>query len=88
MLPLPRISVHRNDVHPWHGQPGWDRMYLFAVSEKELKGMIVDAQKKLWKAWIVGGWSETPEGKQIAAAVMYKPHGVTDAWEDHPCPKL
>ena len=66
------VTVERDLVHPWSGTPGWDRLTLRALSIDRLSALIRSAESKLWKIFI--------RDNTMVSAIMFKPHGVEDAW--------
>jgi hypothetical protein len=68
------FHVTQNYGHPWTGKGNWDLMEIKAGSEAELNEFVMKAEQKFWQCWIKG------EGE----AVMYKPTGAKEPWEDNP----
>ena len=78
--------VLRGVGHPWGDGPPeekaeWDGMELISTSKAALEKVVAAAEKKHWKAWIVG----TQEDAQFPfGAYLFKPAGVDHEWDDSP----
>jgi len=78
--------VLRGVGHPWGDGPpeekaDWDGMELIATSKAALDRVVAAAEKRYWKAWIVG----TQEDDQFPfGAYLFKPSGVNQDWDDSP----
>lgn len=75
---MARISVSRDDRHPWTGEKGWDRLEIMTNGIDELEACVDAAEAKFWHPWVIGKLDGTP------AAVMYKPSGARSEWTDTP----
>lgn len=74
------IDIRRSAGHPWDNRPGFDLMLLESRCERLVTEAKETAERKFWKAWIVG--KNEQNGK--FSAVMYKPSGQTREWDDGP----
>lgn len=74
--------------HPWDQRPGFDLLVVEASTEAERDEYVRRAEKKFWKAWIVGFSAEpqTPGDFSLdrPSAVLYKPSGLQAPWSDSP----
>ena len=69
------IEVKRNYTHPWSGEPGFDRLDIFAESEEYLGRLVKAGERKFWRLW-------TRDTKKLKAT-MYKPCDASAEWTDH-----
>lgn len=70
-----RYQIHRNHVHPWTGEEGWDGMHVEADTESALSDFIAAAQRRFLAVWIRSNIGEK-------RAFLYKPHGTLREWID------
>lgn len=70
------IALTRDAGHPWSAEPGWDQLGLQFSSIVLLDDKIDEAMRKHWHIWI--------RDQHQARAVLYKPSGAQETWEDVP----
>jgi len=79
------VSVHRDMVHPWTGEPGWDLMFIKALNERTEDKVIEKAEAKGWKM-LLTGFDDGPEENRLYMTLMYKPSarswGNESGWAD------
>lgn len=73
-------EVQRDSGHPWDGRPGFDLLHLNADSQVEMEALVKEAERKFWRAWLVG----IDESTGRPGGVMYKPCDTKAPWEDSP----
>lgn len=74
------VEVVRNAGHPWDSRAGFDIMYVDSSYLFEFNQAVKSAESKYWKSWGTGFNFEA----NIFSAVMFKPCGISEDWEDSP----
>lgn len=77
-----RTTVQRNAGHPWDGnkRPGFDLLRVQADTQEEMNALVVAAEKKFWRPWLIG----INDATGLPGGAMYKPCDIKHDWHDSP----
>lgn len=85
------VTVCRSAGHPWDDAPGFDLAHVRCDNADQCRTIVARLERKFWKIWM--GATENDfrmfdevdgQERHYHGAVMYKPSGIMDEWEDAP----